>query len=81
MRLQVVIQMAGVASSMLTLDGTCRPAATCASQCIVESRQTALAAGESRDMLQYGRNVWLVRHFTCLYDCCLLYLHPPAASI
>ena len=49
--LQVVIQIAVVASSMLTLDGTCRPAATCASRCILESRQTALAAGESRNML------------------------------
>lgn len=66
LRLQVVIQIAGVASSMLTLDGTCRPAVTCASRCTVESRQTALTAGVFRHVLSDGRNV-LLRHL-CFSD-------------
>ena len=45
LRVQVAIQIAGFATSMLTLAGTCRPAPTCAAKCLLESKQSALTAG------------------------------------
>ena len=45
LRLQVVMQIAGVAASALTLSGSCQPASTCAAKCVVQSKQTALTAG------------------------------------